>query len=298
MTAAFEQAWLLLKAAYMPQSLDEILGHGSWRAAIEEPDDFRTGQPRVTKVGGPFNVASHVLAGRLAEEHPELVAPEEFERVPGGAHELPEGWDINSRGERMREYKPQNIDETGRAFPVFTTQTRGTPIQGEGVFDRSNKEMRGNILGDVHYNYPLAHAMKIHDAKGENWAAMPQGQEGYTPPSMEPELQRRGITTPLQMIDPMFADPKSELGRRIPPMLDRSSPAYDAAQIRRVASEIPTESADIKEIMEPWYQTADQYQQLSPVAWTQEEIRQALDHQAQSAEQHLSPLPRSMNQMV
>ena len=288
MSAAFEQVWLLLKAAYMPQSLDEILGHGAWRAAVEEPDDFRTGQPRVTKVGGPFNVASHILARKLAEEHPELVAPEKFERVPGGAHDLPEGWEYHRGGWPLAEYSPY------RAFPVFTTQARGTPIQGEGVFDRDNKEMRREILMDIYEDYPLAQAMKLWDAKGENWAAMPQGQEGYTPLSMEPELQRRGITTPLQMIDLMFADPKSHHARLMPPRLM----GHDPAQIRRVASEIPTESADIKEIMEPWYQGADQYQQLSPVAWTQEEIRQALDQQAQDAEQHLSSLPRSMSRMA
>tara|TARA_Y100001963_G_scaffold159178_1_gene261727 strand:+ start:3720 stop:4586 length:867 start_codon:yes stop_codon:yes gene_type:complete len=288
MGAAFEQAWSLLKAAYMPQSLDEILGHGSWRAAVEEPEDFRTGPPRVTKVGGPFNVASHVLAGKLAEEHPELVAPEEFERAPGGAHELPEGWEVGVSGEQMRQYNPY------QTFPVFTTQARGIPIEGKGVFDRENKPMRREILMDLYENYPLAQAMKLWDAKGENWAAMPQGQEGFVPPSMVPELGRRGIHTDLRMIDPMFADPQSYHARLIPPRLM----GHDPAQIRRVASEVPTEAADIQEFMEPWYQSADQYQQLSPVSWTQEEIRQALDQQAQEAEQHLSSVPRAMTQMA
>ena len=287
MSAAFEQAWVFLKSAYMPQNLEEILGHGSWRAAVEEPEGFRVGQPRVTKVGGPFNVASHVLAGKLAEEHPELVAPETLESAPGPVSELPEGWEVGADGVPMRMYNPY------QTFPVFTTQRRGEPIQGRGVFDRANKNMRRDILFDLYEDYPLAHAMKIFDAKGENWAAM-NDKEGYVPPSMQSELQARGIDKPVSLIDPMFAGPNEIRARFIPPRLINP----DAAQIRRVASEIPTDSADIQEFMEPWYASADQYEQLSPVSYTQDEIRNLLDLHAKDAEEHLSGLPRSMNRMV
>ena len=72
MSGAFEQAWLLLKAAFQPIDADEVLGQGKNQTVLGQ-----SGNPDVTKVGGVMGAEDMYWQNRLASLMPQRFVSQE-----------------------------------------------------------------------------------------------------------------------------------------------------------------------------------------------------------------------------
>lgn len=244
MSAAFEQAWLLLKQSmppFVPRSIEDQLGMGSFRAAYGDPNI-----PHVTKFGSGEGLANALVQARLAEMYPELMVGEELHPLPVHESELPD-WLTTSRktGEPLLYTSPK-WEDYGNPFmgnrggsevqsPFTFTQEKGVPIESTDMWKDYEPHM--DLRNELWEKYPLLHGLGMWDVKPENWAQMQGGIE--LPEDME-------IPGQVKVIDPQFDKP------RVRPMY---TPKFMSAS-KEFMSDLP----ELREFAEPWYSGLSQYE--------------------------------------
>ena len=181
MSAAFEQAWSLLKAAFQPTE-GTYIGSGMNQAVYGQDDN-----PDVVKVGdmfaNPTAMTDMYLLNRLAEMYPGLFASQ----AP------------------IQQTAPLPIEAKSR-FPMLSIQERGIPF-APGA-STAKDALRGRAIADAMYSVgqqgPLFEALGMADLKPPNWMKVMPGREARIP-----EKLVTGKPGPSQAVimDPMFTGP-------------------------------------------------------------------------------------------
>tara|TARA_R100000234_G_C5002213_1_gene180855 strand:- start:107 stop:922 length:816 start_codon:yes stop_codon:yes gene_type:complete len=242
MSAAFEQAWLLLKAympPFVPRNLDEQIGIGSYRAAYKRPNLAHT-----TKYGTGEKLADAMVLGQLAEYYPEAFVGEQLHPLPTDERNLPK-FTMTEResGEPLfygpepeylsNEYFDYGADGGHNVMPLTYTQQLGGPITSDKR--TQSYEHQKEIQDRMRQSYPLAHALGLGDVKHENWAVM---QGGLDIPEISDEQ--------VKLIDPMFDYP-------------RQRPFY-TPEFTREARRFQQDLPELRDFAEPWYKGLDRYE--------------------------------------
>ena len=194
MSAAFEEAWIFLKAAFQPAEGDE-LGMGANQLVYRQPDN-----PDVVKVGGAFGLTDMYLLNRLAAERPDLFVSQQPIPI---TQELP--------------MEAQAF--LGHRAPVLSIQERGQPLPASGT----NAMRESKNLSVLAYDQPggeLLEALGMSDVKLPNWMTRMGNQPGSMPigvlASMAPSLLASygfeggdGLRRPAFIMDPAFDGPEN-----------------------------------------------------------------------------------------
>jgi len=177
MGAAFEQAWMLLKAVFQPAEGYPI-GEGMNQIVYG-----MEGDPDVTKVGPASTLGDMYIH--------QLLTPE----VPIFAGQVPIA--------QTMPLTPEAEARFGSRAPVLSQQQRGIPL-AEGSSPRADA-IRGRELMQALYSHPheqsaLLEGLGLADIKPPNWMQT-QGQQGLPVSSItgDPSLTGRAV-----IHDPMF----------------------------------------------------------------------------------------------
>ena len=245
MSAAFEEAWIFLKAAFQPAEGD-FLGSGANQYVYRQPDN-----PDVVKVGGAFGLKDMYLLNRLAAERPDLFVSQQPIPI---TQELP--------------MEAQAF--LGHRAPVLSIQERGQPLPESGM----NAMRESKNLSTLAYDQPggeLFEALGMSDVKLPNWMTRLGGQSGSMPIGV---LSRRapsltagyygedGLNTPAFIMDPAFDGPEN-VGGRIERMMAeqrRGSPRkfgvdYDIPEEQRESFARRIDELPYEEFVDPIYNT-------------------------------------------
>ena len=234
MTAAFEQAWALLKAAFVPTDPEQQLGAGMFRSVYGQE-----GNPDVSKFGYG-GLADMSTLDALSQMYPELFLGERpaYLDYPEGG--LPDWVMRRPTGEPIADTRELGT-EVGMAFP--STQKLGVPIEMPEGYRRQEwlQRMGKPILGSVYDRYPLTEQLQMWDIKPENWL----GTEGgaVSPAAL-------GSSTPggAKLMDPQFLAPKFQYGK----IQDVN---VDPETIEQFARKV----APIEQFAKPWEQMSDKF---------------------------------------
>ena len=122
MSGAFEQAWLLLKAAFQPIDADEVLGQGKNQTVLGQ-----LGNPDVTKVGGVMGAEDMYWQNRLAS-----LMPQRF---------------VSQQPSLLNTDLPSHLSESyGHTLPIMSTQERGTPLTGARAQNPNLSEIQADKI--------------------------------------------------------------------------------------------------------------------------------------------------------
>ncbi len=228
MGGAFEQAWLLLKAAFVPTDPDQQIGAGMFRTVYGQE-----GNPDATKFGygpGLSNMATLDTMGQMYPEtflgerpaylqYPETGIPDYLMRKPTGQVVSPGSLGPDS-------------------MPLPSTQELGEPlVRPAGYTQEGWNKSKGiglqNALADA---YPLTEAAQMWDIKPENWLGTGAGR-------VPSSLVGVSDSPRAKLMDPMFmgeqqafrpmnqiqVEPRTlaEFGRKLPDVEDFADPWSD-----------------------------------------------------------------------
>lgn len=246
MSRAFEMAWALLKAAmppFVPRSLDDQIGIGSYRAAYRSED----APGHTTKYGTGEKLADTMVLAQLADMYPELFVPEYLHPLPVPEAQLPsftmqdrkkEGY-VTHPLSYSEDYMADHFYDYGAdgghdVMPLTYTQDLGTSIESGQEWRDIGPHLA--LRDRIREMYPLAGALGIGDTKPENWALMEGGLD-------MPEVSQAGT---VKIIDPMFDHP-------------RMRPWY-TPEFTREAKRFQQDLPELSEFAQPWYAGLDQYE--------------------------------------
>jgi len=241
MSGAFEQAWLLLKAAFIPTDPQQQLGAGMFRTVYGQEYN-----PDVTKFGyGGLADMSTLTA--LARMYPELFIEEKPAYLDYPIGGLPDFVMRRPTGEPISDTRELGT-EVGMPFP--STQERGRPLERpEGYTAQSWLQSRSKPLlsnpGGIYDRYPITEQLSMWDIKPENWIGAKDGMM---------DAQRLGSPTPSQakLMDPMFLSPKHMYGPPVNVNLDPNT-------IEQFAQSY----TPVEQFAKPWERMSDQFGTLS-----------------------------------
>ena len=184
MSAAFEQAWLLLKAAFQPIE-GKFIGSGMNQSVYGQE-----GNPDVVKVGrldaNPGALSDPYWSTILSEMTPDIVSQRPIQQTA----ELPS--EVNAA-----------------RLPFLSIQERGEPFED---YERQEDALRGRELAQMMYDRgdigPLLEYMRMADAKPPNWMKVKRRSHTYIPESqIRPEEMGRDQAV---LMDPMYYLPDDE----------------------------------------------------------------------------------------
>lgn len=238
MSRAFEQAWALLKAAFLPVP-KERLGSGTSRITYGRPP-----LPDVTKLGLPVNIQDRILANALSEiandyNNPVLntFVPESAEQLPAHLSEIDPSLYHDKQGNPL-----DFIDMYGyHNIPVAYSQQVLRPIQEQTNETYHSHENLRQTLNDY---LPALVPLGLDDVKRANWASgLNRGIVS------KPHF---GIDEPVSLIDPMF---QHRLAQKETPWMSEAERQSAKPMLQDLVNTMQTP----REYMEPWYSDIDQY---------------------------------------
>lgn len=234
MSAAFEEAWSLLKAAFMPTDPDQQLGTGMFRSVYGEQ-----GNPDVTKFGYA-GLADMATLDTLAQMYPELFIGERPAYLDMPQSNVPDWLMMRPDGTPIADTRELG---TTAGMPLPSVQQRGTPLdKPDGYKSHQWLQSRGKpILGSIYNKYPLTEAMQMWDIKPENWIGMPSG-------AMNARALGHPVTAGAKLMDPQFLAPAHTYG---PPTSVNVNPRV----IDQFASKLP----EIEDFARPWEQMVERH---------------------------------------
>ena len=239
MSAAFEQAWLLLKAAFVPTDPDQQIGAGNFRTVYGQK-----GNPDATKFGYGPGLSNMATLDTLAQMYPELFIGEKPAYLEKPESGLPD---------YLMRKPTGHMVSTGTlgpdSMPLPSTQELGQPLVRPTGYTRQgwDKSKGIDLQNAIANTYPLTEAAQMWDVKPENWL----GTETGRVPSSEVGVS---ASPRAKLMDPMFmgeqqtfrpmsqiqVEPRTlaEFGRKLPDVEDFAEPWSDMVYEQGTPSQV------------------------------------------------------------
>lgn len=237
MGTAFEQAWMLLKSAFLPTDPQQQLGSGMFRTVYGQQ-----GNPDVTKFGYG-GLADMATLNALAQMYPELFVGEQPAYLDYPKSGLPDWLMRRSTGEPIADTRELGT-EVGMPFP--SVQQLGTPIERPAGFtaqqyrQRVSKPLLTQPDG-IYDRYPITEQLQMWDIKPENFIGVRGGI-----------LDAQALGSPqvgqAKLADPMFLAPEYQYGKIEDVELDPTTVESFARNL------VP-----IEQFAQPWEQMSERF---------------------------------------
>ena len=234
MSAAFEQAWVLLKAAFLPTDPEQQLGAGMFRTVYGQQ-----GNPDVTKFGYG-GLSDMATLNALAQMYPELFLDERPAYLDYPESGPPDFLMMRPSGEPIADTRELGT-EVGLPFP--STQQLGRPIEmPQGYTSQEWLQRRSKpLLGSIYDKYPIAEQLQMWDIKPENWL----GVEGGRMPISNIGSSQSGQA---KLMDPMFLAPQYQYGK-----------IQDVELQPETVEQFAQNVTPVEQFAQPWEQMAQRF---------------------------------------
>jgi len=227
-SAAFDHAWALLKAAFIPTVPEQQIGAGNFRTVYGQE-----GNPDATKFGYGAGLSDMATLNTLATMYPDIFVPEK-----------PAYLDSSEFPDYLMRKPSGHMISTGRlgpdSMPLPSTQIRGQPLVKPAGYQQQRWDRKmGTPLQSAMYDaIPITEGAKMWDIKPENWMGtetgrVPSSQVGVSgsPRAKLMDPQFMGEQQYFRPMSDIPIEPKTiaEFGRTLPNVEDFAKPWSDMA---------------------------------------------------------------------